>query len=284
MIISAESSADLLAGQSPSGPSSPRPMIDNHGLSAMTRPLLILGGTTEAAALSQKVASAGINATLSLAGRVKAPAEHPLPTRVGGFGGADGLAAYLRAHSVRAVIDATHPFAAQMSRNAVAACARVNVPLMALSRAPWQETACDQWEHVPDIQSAAQRLNGEPKRVFLAVGRQHLREFARNIQHFYLLRVVDGLDAPPFPNCEIITARGPFSADADEALLQSHRIEVVVSKNSGGSGAEAKIIAARRLGLPVIMIDRPALPQRQMMHSVDAAMHWIDHIVADLGV
>lgn len=250
----------------------------------MTQPLLILGGTTEAAALARQASNAGIKAVVSLAGRVNAPARQPLPVRVGGFGGVDGLAAYLRAEGFRAVVDATHPFAAQMSRNAVAACAKVEIPLLALTRAAWQETEGDKWTSVPDIPAAVRALCGPHRRVFLAVGRQHLPDFAPNAQHYYLLRVVDGMDTPPFPDCEVITARGPFSADADESLLRSHGIDVVVSKNSGGNGAAAKIVAARRLGLPVIMIDRPQLPARREAHSVDEVMRWIGHPAADLGV
>ena len=250
----------------------------------MTAPILILGGTTEASNLARLVAEAGWDATVSLAGRVRAPAAQALPARIGGFGGVDGLVDYLRQHQIARVVDATHPFAAQISTNAVAACKIAGVPLLALTRAPWRRQTGDQWKRVPSIADAVNALTGEPRRVFLAVGRQHLSDFAVAPQHHYLLRVVDGLDTPPFPDCTVITDRGPFLQAADTALLQHHRIDLIVSKNAGGSGAEAKIIAARTLGLPVVMIDRPAMPARQETHLVDEVMRWLSHAVADRGV
>jgi len=238
--------------------------------------LLVLGGTTEASALARCLAEAGLGATLSLAGRVAHPARQPLPLRVGGFGGVEGLAAWLGAEGITRVIDATHPFAAQMSANAVAACAATGVPLIALTRPPWRPVPGDRWQRVPDIAGAVAALDGPPRRVMLALGRMHLAEFAPRPQHFYLLRLIDPPEAPlPFPRHHVIVDRGPFSEAGDLALMRDHGIELVVSKNSGGSGAEAKITAARRLGLPVVMIDRPALPARPEVHSVDTVMAWL---------
>lgn len=231
------------------------------------------------------VAEAGLRATVSLAGRVARPVRQPLPQRVGGFGGVDGLAAYLRAEGITHVIDATHPFAAQMSRNAVAACAQTGVPLLALTRAPWQAGPGDRWTHVPDIPAAVAALERPPARVMLAIGRMHLADFAPNPQHFYLLRLVDPPQEPlPFPDHTVIVDRGPFSAEADLALLRAHRIGLVVSKNSGGTGAYAKLEAARTLSLPVLLIDRPALPSRAEAHSVAEVMRWLGHEATDLGV
>ncbi|MDK3074501.1 cobalt-precorrin-6A reductase [Sedimentitalea sp. JM2-8] len=247
--------------------------------------LLILGGTSEATALCKAVAEAGLKATLSLAGRVDRPLRQPLPMRVGGFGGAAGLASYLAEQAVTHVVDATHPFAAQMSANAVAGCLEVGVPLIALTRAPWVAGPGDDWWQVPDIAGAVEALRGPRRSVMLAVGRMHLAAFAPNPQHRYLLRLIDPPVAPlPFPEAEVVVGRGPFSAAGDRALMERHGIELVVSKNAGGLGAVAKIHAARALGLPVIMIDRPALPLRREVHGVAEVMAWLAHGSTDLGV
>ncbi|MFZ5964809.1 cobalt-precorrin-6A reductase [Thalassococcus sp. BH17M4-6] len=251
----------------------------------MTPNLLVLGGTTEATALCRAMAEAGLHGTISFAGRVDRPVRQPLPQRVGGFGGAEGLAAYLRDHRITHLVDATHPFAAQMSHNAVTASALTGVPLIALTRAPWQPQDGDHWSHVPDIPGAVAALNCHARRVMLAVGRMHLLEFAPNPQHFYLLRLVDPpKDPPPFPDHAIVVDRGPFTTAGDLALMQEHRIDLVVSKNSGGTGAKAKLIAARDLGLPVIMIDRPALPARAEAHDVAQVLAWAQGHATDRGV
>ncbi|MEP1766526.1 MAG: cobalt-precorrin-6A reductase [Sulfitobacter sp.] len=251
----------------------------------MTQNLLVLGGTTEATALCTTLSAAGLTATVSFAGRVKRPLRQPLPQRVGGFGGIQGLVDYLHQHKITHVVDATHPFAAQMSTHAVAACAQARVPLIALSRAPWAAQAQDNWTQTPDIAGAVAALDRPAARVMLAVGRMHLAEFAPNPQHFYLLRLIDMPDAPlPFANTLIVQDRGPFSFDSDLALMREHRIDLVVSKNAGGTGAFAKIQAARALSLPVIMIDRPALPDRKQAHSAQEVMAWLGHSGTERGV
>ncbi len=258
-------------------------------MSDMQPNLLILGGTTEATALCKALAADGLRGTVSFAGRVDRPVRQPLPQRVGGFGGVAGLVDHLTAHGTTHVIDATHPFAARMSANAVAACAQARVPLIALTRAPWQAATGDRWTHVADIAGAVAALRRPAARVMLAVGRMHLAEFAPNPQHWYLLRLVDPpQNPPPLPQHHVVVDRGPFGFDADLALMQAHRIGLVVSKNSGGSGARAKIDAARALGLEVVMIDRPALPARTQAHDVAGVMTWIartqPHAGTDLGV
>ncbi len=200
----------------------------------------------------------------------------PIHMRVGGFGGAEGLRTYLKAEGITHVVDATHPFAAQMSSNAVAACAAEGIALIALERAPWRPNEDDRWMHVPDIPSAVAALAGPAQRVFLAIGRQHIDAFAAHPQHRYLLRLVDTPTSPlPFP-ADVVVARGPFDVAGDTALMQEHRIEVVVAKNAGGKGAVAKIAAARALGLPVVMIDRPVIPPRRVVHSVAGVMAWLN--------
>jgi precorrin-6A/cobalt-precorrin-6A reductase len=242
----------------------------------MTR-VLLLGGTTEANRMARALAEAGVEAVFSYAGRTEAPLAQPLPTRVGGFGGVEGLRAYLKAERISHVIDVTHPFAAQISRNAVAACAGA-VPLIALEREAWVAGPGDDWRHVPDIAAAAQALPKAPCRVFLAIGRQHLDDFAGKPQHRYLLRLVDAPTcALPLPDAEAVIDRGPFTVEGDLALLRGYRIELVVAKNSGGEGARAKLIAARTLGLPVVMIERPAIPKRARVGTVAEVMAWLGH-------
>jgi len=241
----------------------------------MTR-VLLLGGTTEAARMARALAEAGVDAVYSYAGRTEAPVAQPLPVRVGGFGGVTGLAAYLKAEGISHVIDATHPFAAQMSRNAVEACAEAGFPLIALEREPWQAGEGDRWTHVPDLAAAVAALGEAPRRVFLAIGRQNLSAFAGAPQHHYLLRLVDPPIEPlPLPRAEAVIARGPFDVAGDLALLKDRRIAVIVAKNAGGAGAEAKLTAARELGLPVVLIDRPLVPERRIARTVDEVMGWL---------
>lgn len=241
----------------------------------MTR-ILLLGGTTEANLLAQALARAGLAGVYSYAGRTEAPMGQPIHMRVGGFGGVEGLADYLKAEAISHVVDATHPFAAQMSSNAVAACTETGTPLIALERAPWVAGAGDRWTQVPDLAAAVAALDGPPRRVFLAIGRQHLDAFAAQPQHRYLVRLVDAPTAPlPVP-AEVVVARGPFDVAGDTALLQRHGIQVIVAKNAGGKGAVAKIAAARALGLPVVMIDRPRIPPRRVVHGVAGVMAWLN--------
>jgi len=239
--------------------------------------VLLLGGTTEAARMARALADAGVEAVYSYAGRTEAPVAQPLPVRIGGFGGVEGLADWLRDERISHMIDATHPFAAQMSRNAVEACAIAEVKLIALEREPWQAAEGDHWTHVPDLEAAVAALGDAPRRVFLAIGRQNLAVFAVAPQHHYLLRLVDAPSEPlPLPRAEAVIARGPFDLEGDRSLLQTHRIEVIVAKNAGGAGAEAKLIAARELGLPVVLIDRPVVPERRVARTVSEVTAWLN--------
>lgn len=226
--------------------------------------------------MARALADAGMEAVYSYAGRTEAPVAQPLPVRLGGFGGVAGLVSYLQAEGITHLVDATHPFAVKMSSNAVAACAVTGLPLIALERKPWQAKEGDRWTHVADLDAAVAALGEAPRRVFLAIGRQNLAAFARAPQHHYLLRLVDPpTEALPLPRAEAVIARGPFEVAGDRALLLDHRIEVIVAKNAGGAGAEAKLIAARDLGLPVILIDRPLVPERKVARSVDEVMAWL---------
>ena len=245
--------------------------------------ILLLGGTTEAGDLARALALGGHDAIYSYAGRTQSPAAQPLPQRVGGFGGITGLADWIRHEGISHVIDATHPFANEISGNAVAACAQTRVPLLALERPPWVAGPGDRWTDVADVDAAVAALPDTKARVFLAIGRQSLAPFAAKPQHSYLLRLIDEPGEIPLPHAIITLSRGPFSEPADRRLLQDHAITHVVAKNSGGSAAEAKLAAARSLGLPVIMIARPPMPPRASVTTVGQVLDWLGHS-ARLGV
>ncbi len=247
----------------------------------MTR-VLLLGGTTEASLLARSLATKNVDAIFSYAGRTETPVAQPLPTRIGGFGGIAGLVAYLKANAISHVVDATHPFAAQMSRNAIVACAEAGVPLLAFERAPWQAAEGDTWICLDSIEAAVAALPEAAARVFLAIGKQNLAPFAAKPQHHYLLRLVDPAP-PPLSDCAIVVDRGPFSVENDIALMTQHKITHIVAKNAGGTGARAKLDAARALQIPVILIDRPSLPERKVADEVAKVLQWLGH-QADRGV
>ncbi len=240
--------------------------------------LLILGGTGEAAALAHRLGRLpNLSIVTSLAGRTRAPAAVPGEMRSGGFGGVDGLGHYLTERHIDFVIDATHPFAAQITANAVAACSAAEVPRLILTRPPWRPQTNDRWVRVPDAQAAAGVLADLGRRVFLSAGRQDLAPFADLRGIWFLVRVIDDPAEPlALANCEVILGRGPFAAEDEAAWMQAHGIAVLVSKNSGGQATYGKIEAARRLGLPVVMIDRPAMPEGLAVRSVDEAAAWAE--------
>ncbi len=244
--------------------------------------VLILGGTTEARALAGALAGQKRFAvTLSLAGRTANPLPQPVPVRSGGFGGVEGLAVFLRDEKIDALIDATHPYAAQISANAARAAELSNVPLIALRRAAWAKTDGDQWIEVSSIADAVSALGVVPRRVFLALGRKEIEPFATAPEHVYLVRSVDPVDPPlAVPHAIYLTARGPFSEADDRALLERHRIDVVVAKNSGGAASYGKIAAARALHLPVILLKRPPLPEVASVDTVEEVLAWLDHASA----
>ncbi|GGB48371.1 precorrin-6A reductase [Roseibium aquae] len=224
--------------------------------------ILILAGTFEARLLAKAACAAfpDVTVVLSFAGVVSDLPDTGVPTRIGGFGGADGLARYLKNHETRILIDATHPFASQMSWNAYHAAKQADVALMRLDRPPWAPGPEDNWTFVPDMASAAAGLD-TGSRVFLAVGRKEISTFLDRIDLFALTRMIEP-PADPLPDhWRLELARPAQSMEAERALLTTHRIERIVCKNSGGTRSFAKLAAARALGVPVTMIERPALPR-----------------------
>ncbi len=239
--------------------------------------LLILGGTAEARELAERaVAFPGLSVITSFAGRTSARQTPPGDVRIGGFGGVEGLADYLRARAIDMVIDATHPFAAEISANAAAACEDTNIPRLMIVRPEWPRDADDCWIDVADIAGAAAAAADHGRRIFLSVGRQELDRFADAAGLWFLARMIEPPEPPTGPaHMEIIAARGPFRLDDELRLLRDHRVDCLVSKNSGGAATHAKIIAARALGLPVIMVARPPAPEGECVADTDAALGWL---------
>ncbi len=240
-------------------------------------PILILGGTTEASGLIRALAGEPwLALTLSLAGRTLRPTPTGVPTRVGGFDGAEGLVAWIAEHRIASVIDATHPFAARMSRNAAIACARTGVPLLAIRRPPWMPVEGDRWIEVDDMAAAAAAIGPDPRRVFLTIGRQELGAFAAAPQHDYVARTIEPIgDALSVPRLTELSARGPFALADEIAFLRQNAIAVLVTKNSGGPATYAKIAAARELGLPVVIVRQPPTPDVPFVPDVEGAAAWL---------
>jgi precorrin-6A/cobalt-precorrin-6A reductase len=254
-----------------SRPDLSRPDLSSQDLGRPHR-VLILGGTTEARALAASCADRGIDAVTSLAGRTGTPLAVAGEVRVGGFGGADGLAGYLRTEQIDVLVDATHPFAATISAHAAQAADAAGVPLLVLRRPGWTARPGDRWHRVPSVASAAGLLPGLGRRVFLTTGRQSIGAFAARDDCWFLSRSVEPPEPPMPRHLEVLLDRGPFAVAAERALLTGHRIDVLVTKDSGGN--TAKLDAARQLGVPVIVVDRPpAAGPASTASTVDEALH-----------
>lgn len=246
------------------------------------RRILILGGTTESRQLAGLLADrTDLAVTLSLAGRTRAPVRQPVPVRTGGFGGVEGLVAYLETGGIDLLIDATHPYAAIMSAHAAAAAERSGVAFLALRRPAWERVADDRWMDAADVPAAIAALGEASRRVFLALGRQEVMPFAQAPQHHYLVRSIEPIDPPlAVPQADYLLQRGPFPEADERRLLAERGIEAIVAKNSGGAASYGKIAAARALGLTVVMLRRPALPDAPTVPDAAAALAWIDHRAA----
>ena len=237
--------------------------------------ILILGGTGEARELAAELVAAGVDVLSSLAGRVRQPRLPDGPVRVGGFGGAAGLAAFLSAEQITAVIDATHPFAGSITANAAQAAAQVGVPLLVLRRPEWE--AAPSWDLVADIAAAAAAVRAWPgESVFLTTGRRDLDVFAADDGHRFLVRSVDPPDGPVPPRMTLVLDRGPYTVEGESALMREHGVGLLVTKNSGGPMTAAKLAAARDLGVQVVMVRRPPLPQGSVaVTTVASALRWV---------
>ncbi len=245
--------------------------------------ILVLGGSTEASDLIRLMCANApdIELVLSFAGRTSTrnPSPPGVDVRVGGFGGIDGLSAHLRTGGFTAMIDATHPFAARMPFNAVAACVSVGIPLLRLVREAWATEPGDRWIPAPSMPDAAQRVQDSgARRVLLTIGRQELQPFGRCDAEF-VVRSIDPPDPTVLPDATVLLARPPFTREGEIAVLRTNRIDLVVAKNSGGIATRPKIDAARQLAIPVVMVERPPAPPVDAVATAEAAMTWLaDHI------
>ena len=240
--------------------------------------ILILGGTGDAVKLAAKLATIPETEVISsLAGRTKKPAALVGQVRIGGFGGAEGLANYLQENAIDLLIDATHPCAGQITNNAAIATQQTNTPYVMLVRPQWERVAGDNWIEVETVAAAAAAIPKSVQRVFITSGRQQLEPFlerSQGLRTWYLIRAID----PPeltLPHSQLILDRGPFSLESERQLLQQYQIEAIVSKNSGGEATYAKIIAARELRIPIIMVQRPPLPKGEKVSSIEEAIAWL---------
>ncbi|WP_318607500.1 cobalt-precorrin-6A reductase [Mesorhizobium sp. BAC0120] len=234
----------------------------------MNHRVLILGGTTESRELAGHLsAKRNIEVVLSLAGRTRDPIGYPVPLRIGGFGGPGGLAEYIDERKIDLLIDATHPFAAQMSRHAALAALETGVEFFAVSRPAWRQTEGDRWIEAGSVADAVYKLGANTRRVFVTLGRQELAPLSGAPHHSYIVRSVDPIDPPlAVPDARYIQARGPFALAEERTLLAGEKIDVVLAKNSGGAATYAKIVAARELGVEVVLIRRP---ERQDVETVE---------------
>jgi precorrin-6A/cobalt-precorrin-6A reductase len=237
--------------------------------------VLLLGGTGEARALAAALSAAGIDAISSLAGRVSRPALPVGETRIGGFGGPAGLAHYLDTEGIAAVVDATHPFAATITGNAVIAAA--GRPLLILRRPGWTAGPDDHWQRVPDIETAARTVaNGPSGSAFLTTGRRDLTAFADDPMRHYLVRTVDPPEGRVPKQMTLLLDRGPYVVEREQALMIDHGVTVLVTKDSGGDMTAAKLTAARQLRVPIVMVDRPPIPAGvAAVADVDSALDWV---------
>jgi precorrin-6A/cobalt-precorrin-6A reductase len=249
--------------------------------------VLILGGTGDASALASQVTNIkGVEVITSLAGRTRNPLAPAGNIRIGGFGGESGLTEYIREEKIDVLIDATHPFAAQISFNAASAAISCGIPHLMFIRPAWEKVPGDKWIEVESVESAAAILPDFAKRVFLTVGRQQLAPFANlestnlkstNLENiWFLMRLIDLPESNAvIPHGKILCYRGPFALEDERKLLVENEIDTLVSKNSGGDATRAKIIAARELGVKVVMVKRPLTPEGEKVSDVDSALRWL---------
>jgi precorrin-6A/cobalt-precorrin-6A reductase len=239
--------------------------------------LLILGGTGDAMQLAQRaIELSGFEVITTLAGRTRQPTTVAGLVRIGGFGGEAGLVDYLQTEKIDLIIDATHPFAAQISWHVAGAATKVGIPRLMLVRPVWTRLSEDNWIEVESIEAAVAATQVSAERLFVTIGRQQLAPFAKLTDRWCLMRSIDPPDPSiPLPPGKLLLDRGPFSLEGERELLREYRIQAIVSKNSGGDATYAKIIAARELGLPVVMVQRPIVPEGDRVADVSGAIEWL---------
>ena len=247
----------------------------------MRRRVLILGGTGEAVALARRLESrAEFDVVTSLAGRTRRPAPIPGRVRIGGFGGVEGLSAWLETEGVAAVVDATHPYAATISRHARLACDGLGIARLQLRRPAWSPVEGDAWTGVASMEAAANAVAVAPVSaqgcVFLSTGARDLQAFGHLRTTRFLVRLVDVPPEPlPLAESDLIVDRGPFAVEDERALFLDRDVELLVSKNSGGGATYAKLAAARELGVPVVMVDRPDPEPGTAAETAEEAFRWL---------
>lgn len=238
--------------------------------------LLLLAGTTEAQQIARALAEKGVASIASLAGATRAPRATGLPTRVGGFGGDEGFRAYLKEEAITAILDATHPFANRISTRTARIAAEEGIPFCQVLRPKWSPEVGDRWVSLTSEEEAAQHIT-PGSTVFLATGRSTLDRFANLSGCRLICRQIDPPDRPfPFPNGEYLVGRPPFSVEEEVDLFKRLRVDWLVVKNAGGEAPRSKLVAARLLGIPVVMIERPKPPEATRVASVAQALDWVE--------
>ncbi|QDH17754.1 cobalt-precorrin-6A reductase [Swingsia samuiensis] len=242
--------------------------------------ILILGGTTEANQLVNTLQNSSHKIFLSLAGITSQPTLPPsCHPHIGGFGGVAGLCSFITQHDITAIIDATHPFAQQISTNATLSAQRMNIPLLRIERPQWFPQKGDNWLSIPTFMDVIQHLGKTSKNVFLTTGRKDLAAFCQAPQHHYVLRSIE----PPTsnalpPQTTLLLSKPPFTLENEQKLMRSYNIDFLVTKNAGSNATKAKLEAAKNLNIPVIMIERPQLPEAQVVSTVEHARKWVSHL------
>jgi len=244
-----------------------------------TKRVLILGGTAEARQLAERAVAAlppDVEVITSFAGRTRRPQNPPGTIREGGFGGTQGLAAYLKSEQIDLVVDATHPFAEVMSEHAHDACLIAETRRVQLVRPAWRFPPGAKWLEVMDMDAAAEAVSRFARRAFLTTGTQEIDAFAQAPGVWFLVRLIEAPEDPlPLADHEVTLGRPPFSLEGETALLDDHRIDTLVSKHSGGT-RPAKIDAALAMAIPIVLIQPPPPPPGNHVESVEAALAWIE--------
>jgi len=251
----------------------------------MLKKILIVGGTQEGNKLAEVFHHHKYDYTISYAGIVNKVHEKEFSKRIGGFGGKNGIIDYVKKNKITHIIDASHPFSKKISFNTFSACKTLDLPLIHFSRKPWYKSKKDNWIRVKSFQESTNYLKSASKKIFLAIGKKNLEIYKNFSHHFFLLRLLENKNNIRFfPNQECIVSEGPFHVEEDIKILKKYNIDMIITKNSGGNGAYSKIIAARELGITVIIISRPRGAKVKKVYNFDSILKWLNHESLNLGV